>query len=51
MTASLRRRRMSVCISVFTVAVPVNYTGEFNRNLFSLISEMGQVLSISCALT
>jgi hypothetical protein len=33
LTASLRRRRMSVYISLFTVAVTVNYTSEF-RELF-----------------
>jgi len=29
LTASLRRRRMTMYISLFTVAVPVNYTSEF----------------------
>jgi hypothetical protein len=33
LTASLRRRRMSVHISLFTAAIPVNYTREF-RELF-----------------
>jgi len=31
-TASLMRRRMSMYISLFTVARPVNYTKEFQKN-------------------
>jgi hypothetical protein len=37
LTASLRQRRTSVCILVFTVAVPVNWTSEF-RELIELLS-------------
>ena len=33
LTAWLRRRRMAVCISLFAVALTVNYTSEF-RVLF-----------------
>jgi hypothetical protein len=33
LTASLRRRRKSVYISLFTVAIPVNYTSEFQELL------------------
>ena len=33
LTASLRRRRMSMYISLFTVTIPVNYSSEF-RELF-----------------
>jgi hypothetical protein len=29
LTSSLGRRRMSVRISLFTLAIPVNYTSEF----------------------
>ena len=29
LTSSPVRRRMSVCISLFTLAIPVNYTSEF----------------------
>ena len=29
LTTSLRRRRMSVYISLFTVAIPINHTREF----------------------
>jgi hypothetical protein len=31
LTASLRRRRMSVSLSLFTVEIPVNYTTEFMK--------------------
>ena len=33
LTASLRRRMLSMCISLFKIAIPVNYTSEF-REIF-----------------
>jgi len=33
LTAFLRRQRMSMCISLFPVAIPTNYASEF-RELF-----------------
>ena len=37
LTTSLRRRRMSMYVSLFTVAVPLNYASEF-WELFKLLS-------------
>jgi len=42
LTASLRRRKMSVYISSFTVAIPVNYTSEF-RELFEAATYISPV--------
>jgi len=46
LTATLRRRRMSICISVFTAAFSVNYATEFreyfeaNTHVFILMSHL-----------
>jgi hypothetical protein len=33
LAASLRRRKLSMCISLFTIAIPVNYASEFREIL------------------
>jgi len=43
--SSLRRRRMSMYNSLFTVAIPLNYTNEF-RKLLEATTYIGLVMTV-----